>query len=110
VPLKPDWSLHQPHHGLDRYRVRAGRLFRGEDEVGTLLVNVQLFATRASGHPWWKRWRPSVDVLWVWSVVDGRFVDSLGPADAVDEDVQEFEAGRLHYFGEVLRSPVGTGP
>ncbi|MDX6208672.1 MAG: hypothetical protein QOE24_1063 [Frankiales bacterium] len=109
MPRKPDWSLHQPNHRLDEYRERVARLFRDEDEVGTLLVKVQLFAIRASGRLWWKQWGPSHDVLWLWSVVDGRFVDSMGPANAVDEELQEFEAGRFHYFGEVLRTQWLSG-
>ena len=109
MPRKPDWSLHQPNHRLDEYRERAARLFRGEDEVGTLLVKVQPFAIQNSGHLWWKQWGPSIDVLWLLSVVDGRYDDSMGPADAVDEELHEFEAGRFHHYGEVLRAEWVSG-
>ena len=103
MPRTPDWSLHQPDHRLDEYRERAARLFRGADEVGALLVKVQPFATQVSGHLWWKQWGPSQDIFWLWSVVDGRFSDSMGPANAVDDELRDLQAGRFHYYGEELR-------
>lgn len=103
MPRRPDFSQHRPDPRFDRYRERVGRLFRGEDEVGFVLVEVEPYAEQVGGHLWWSRWDTSRDVLWLWTIVDGAFSDTLLPEDAADEELQNYDAGLFEYYGEQLR-------
>lgn len=103
MPRRPDFLRHRPDPRFDRYRGRVGRLFRDEEEVGLLLVEVEAYAEQAGGHLWWTRWDTSRDVLWLWTLVDGRSSDSLVPDDAADEELRQYDAGRyIHDDGEPL--------
>lgn len=79
-----------------------GRLFRGDDEVGLVLVEVEPYAEQVGGRLWWTRWTPTRDVVWTWTVVDGRFSDSLVPEDAADDELQAYDTGRFDHYGETL--------
>jgi hypothetical protein len=103
VPRRPDFSHHERDVRLDRYRDRVGRLFRDDTEVGLVLVTVEPFAICTSGHLWWQRWGPTYDVLWPWTVIDGKRSDSLLPQDATDEELADYDQGRFRYYGEALR-------
>lgn len=103
MPRRPDFSEHRPDPRFDRYRERVGRLFRGEDEVGFVLVEVEPYAEQVGGHLWWTRWDKSRDVLWVWTLVDGTFSDSLVPDDAADAELRDYYEGRLQLYGDSLR-------
>jgi hypothetical protein len=102
VPFKPDWSKHETDPRFDQYRERVGRLFRGHDEVGLLLVRVEPYAEVESGHLWWSRWSKSYDVLWLWTIVDGEFNDSYLPGDAVEQELHYYAAGLYDHYGETL--------
>jgi hypothetical protein len=103
VPRRPDFSHHERDIRLDRYRDRVGRLFRDDTEVGLVLVTVEPFAICTGGHLWWQRWGPTHDVLWPWTVVDGKRSDSLLPQDATEEELADYDQGRFRYYGEGLR-------
>lgn len=103
MPRKPDFTRHQPDARFDAYRDRVGRLFRGDDEVGLALVQVEPYAMSSGGHLWWRRWEASRDHLWIWTVVDGQFSDSLLPDDASGDELADYAAGRFRHYGESLR-------
>jgi hypothetical protein len=102
VPFKPDWSKHKPDSRFNEYRERVARLFRGDEEVGLLLVRVEPFAQVLSGRLWWTRWSEPYDVLWMWTIVDGEFSDSYLPDEAVDEELRGYADGRYEHYGEGL--------
>lgn len=103
MPLRPDFSQHRPDPRLDLYRDRVGRLYRAEDEVGSVLVLVEPWSMTVGGHLWWRRWGPSRDVLWEHTVVDGNFSDTFVPEDATDEVLAFYDSGRFDYYGEAMR-------
>ncbi len=94
---------------MDPYRNRVGRLYRGDAEVGYVLVTVEPFSITTGGHLWWRRWGPTHDILWPWTVVDGRFSDSVLTHDATAEELSDYERGLYRYYGETLRVEW-TGP
>ncbi len=101
--MRPDFSQHRPDPRFDRYRDRVGRLYRGEDPVGSVLVRVEPYATQVGGHLWWRRWGCTRDLLWEWTVVDGNFSDTLVPEDAADEVLADYDSDRFDYYGEAMR-------
>lgn len=103
MPRRPNFSSHRPDPRFDRYRERVGRLFRADEEVGLVLVEVEPYAQQVGGHLWWRRWDTSRDVLWPWTLVDGNFSDSLVPDEAADYELQSYDAGVFEYYGEHLR-------
>ncbi|MDP9460812.1 MAG: hypothetical protein M3Q22_11390 [Actinomycetota bacterium] len=102
MPLRPDFSQHRQDPRFDRYRGRVGRLFRGDDEVGLVLVEVEPYSEQVDGHLWWRRWGRTRDVLWVWTIVDGTFSDSLVPDDGSEDELGDYDAGRFSHYGETL--------
>lgn len=103
MPRRPDFSQHLPDPRFDRYRERVGRLFRDEMEVGLVLVEVEPYAEQVAGHLWWTRWDTSRDVLWLWTLVDGKFSDTVVPDDAADAELRDYDAGRFQHYGDSLR-------
>ncbi len=103
MPLRPDFSQHRQDRRFDRYRDRIGRLFRGPDEVGFVLVAVEPYAEQSGGRLWWRRWDRTRDLLWLWTIVDGQFSDDLVPDDASEDELQEYDEGRFSHYGETLR-------
>ena len=92
MPLSPDFSEHRPDPRFDRYRGRFGRLFRGDQEVGLVLVEVETVSAQAGGHLWWRRWGSTQDVLQVWTVVDGRPSDSSVGHEHSEGELQDYDA------------------
>lgn len=109
MPLRPDFTQHRPDSRLNAYRDRVGRLFRSSVEVGLVLVTVEPFSEQVGGHLFWRRWGETRDVLWVWTLVDGAYCDSLVPEAASDEEIADYEAGHFTYLGETL-DVVWTDP
>jgi hypothetical protein len=101
MPLRPDFTQHRPDPRLDRYRDRVGRLFRGGNEVGLVLVQAQAEAEQVGGRLWWRRWGPTRDALWLWTIVDGEFSDHW-VADGLDEELASYGQGRFLLAGEEL--------
>jgi hypothetical protein len=102
MPRRPDFSRHRQDPRFDRYRGRVGRLLRGSDEAGLVLVIVEPYAEQVGGHLWWRRWGPTHDLLWLWTVVDGQYSDSLVPDDASEEELHDYDTGRYLHYGEDL--------
>jgi hypothetical protein len=102
MPRKPDWSKHVPDPRLISYRGAVARLFRGDEEIGLALVRIEPHAQLLSGRLWWRRWAPSHDRPWVFTIVDGTFSDSVVDEDGIEDEVRDWEAGRFRYCGEVL--------
>ena len=69
-----------------------------------LLVRVEPYAEVASGRLWWSRWSDSYDMLWLFSIVDGNFSDTLVPAERAEDELQDWSQGRYEHYGEVLRA------
>ena len=67
-----------------------------------MLVGVEPYAEARSGHLWWRRWGPSRDLPWLYMMVDGAFDDTVLPADAIQDEVRDWQAGRFRYRGEIL--------
>ena len=109
---KPDWSQHAPERRFDPYRGRVGHLFRDGEEVGLLLVRVEVRATVVSGRLWWTKWSPTFDSLWEWVLLDGRFSDHAVAGDEVDQTLRSYVDGRYLFQGETLRvewsTPAGS--
>lgn len=103
MAVRPDFSRHRPDARLTRWRGRVGRLFRAEAEVGLVLLEVEPYARRLGGRLWWTRWAASRDVMWLWTLVEGVFADTLVPDDEVDRELRAYEAGRFEHHGEWLR-------
>ncbi len=103
MPSKPDFSQHRSDPRFDRYRGRVGRLYRGEEGVGLVLLLVECIALQVGGHLWWRRWGFTRDWLYEWTVVDGNFSDTLVPEDMADEVLADYDSGRFDYYGEALR-------
>lgn len=103
MPLRPDLAQHRADPRLDRYRDRVGHLFRDDEEVGLVLVLTQAYAESVGGYLWWRRWGPTQDLLWLWTVVDGQFSDTLVPDDVTEESLAAFDGCRYWYYGETLR-------
>ena len=103
MPRKPKFAAHQVDHRFDRWRNRVGRLFRGGDEVGLVLVTVQAYAIADSGHLWWTRWSPSYDILWPYMEVDGQESDSPLTSGGAEDELTDYEAGVFRYYGEPLQ-------
>lgn len=103
MPRRPDFSHHRPDPRFDRYRERVGRLFRDQAEVGWVLVEIEPCSEQVGGRLWWVRWDTTRDVLWLWTLVDGRFSDTLVTDEGVDDVLQDHDSGRFEYYGEVLR-------
>jgi hypothetical protein len=103
MPLRPDFATHRPDSRFDRYRDRVGRLFRGDEEVGLVLVVVEPYAEQIGGYLWWRQWGPSWDALWLWTVIDGQFSDHWLTDETAAEELAAYDAGRYWHYGEVLR-------
>ena len=80
-----------------------GRLFRGVNEVGLVLVTIEPYAEASGGRLWWTRWGRTHDILWLWSIVDGVFSDEVVPDDAADDELTGYDSGRFMHYGEALR-------
>jgi hypothetical protein len=104
MSLKPDWRLCTHDRRFDRYRNRVARLFRGDTEVGFLLVTAIPFSEVESGHLWWKSWSTPHEMLWTQTVLDGRLDDAPVPEPAQDEQLDDFAAGRFRTRDEVFRA------
>ena len=102
MPLRPDFSQHRQDPRFDRYRGRVGRLFRGDEAVGLVLVEVEPYCEQVGGHLWWRRWGRTQDLLFVWTIVDGKPSDALVPDDASEDEVRDYDAGRFSHYGETL--------
>lgn len=100
MPLRPDFSGHRPNPRFDRYRDRVGRLFRGDNEVGLVLVEVGPYSEQIGGWLWWRRWGPSRDMLLLYIIIDGRFSDAV--VQDAEEKLAEYDAGHFRYYGELL--------
>jgi hypothetical protein len=103
MPRRPDFAQHRPDPRLDRYLDRVDRLFRDDEEVGHVLVLTWTYAEQVGGHLWWRRWGPTRDLLWLWTVVDGQFSDDLVPDDATEEELAAYDECRFRHYGETLR-------
>lgn len=79
------------------------RLYRGDDEAGLLLVRTEPVALQESGHFWWRRWGEPREWFWLWTVIDGKFSDTLGPDDLADGQLLEFASGFFELYGETFR-------
>lgn len=66
-------------------------------------MRVEPVASAVGGHLWWSRWGASRDVLWLWTIVDGRFQDSSVPDDGADGLLVELDQGVLRHEGRALR-------
>ncbi len=103
VARRPDWSQHTPDARFDAYRERVGRLYRRDQEVGLLLVRVDVRATPVSGHWWWTKWSPTYDSPWEWVILDGEFSDHVVGRDGVERALHDYAAGRFMLHAETLR-------
>lgn len=104
MSLRPDFSQHREDPRFDRYRGRVGRLLRGGEGVGFILVQVEPCCTQVGGHLWWRRWGRTQDLLWVWYIVDGDFSDAVVPDEFSEDELREYDAGRFPADGgETLR-------
>ncbi len=111
MPRQPDFSQHVPDPGLEPYRDRVARLFRGEDEVGLLLVRIDAYAEAESGWWWWTRWGRPSDLLALFWTVDGEVSDSLVghvSHQDIERELEDYAAGRFRLRGEVLRASWTT--
>ncbi len=102
MPLRPDFSEHRQDPRFDHYRGRVGRLVRGGEEVGLVLVGVEPYCEQVGGHLWWRRWSRTQDILWVWTIVDGKFSDALVPDEASEAELRDYSAGHFSHYGETL--------
>jgi hypothetical protein len=102
VPRKPDWSQHADDERFASYRDRVARLYRGDDEVGLLLVRVQPYARLVSGHLWWRRW-VAEDVLRLRTTIGGKQEDHVVHGDLVVSELRDYRRGVFRYRGEALR-------
>lgn len=102
MPRRPDFSTHRADPRVDAYRDRVGRLFRGQDEVGAVLVQVEAYAEVVGGHLWWRRWGPSQEALRVWTSVDAKFDDAYVTGRAVSDELSAYDEGRFRHYGEDL--------
>lgn len=102
MPRKPDWSQHPDDERFSSYRDRVARLYRGDDEVGLLLVRVKPYARATSGHLWWRRWVEQ-DLLWLRTTVDGKQEDHVVHGDLVVSELRDYRRGVFRYHGEALR-------
>ncbi|MDP9444461.1 MAG: hypothetical protein M3P83_09000 [Actinomycetota bacterium] len=102
MPYRPDFSSHTPRPSVARYKDRVGRLYRDERELGFVLVRVQSYCEQVGGHLWWRRWSSPEDALDPWTIIDGTLSDSWLPADAIDDELADYDAGRFDYYAELL--------
>ena len=79
-----------------------GRLFRGDEEVGLVLVLVEAYSKHVGGSLWWRRWAQPWDAVWLWTVIEGQFSDHW-ITDEIDEELAAYDAGRYRHQGETLR-------
>ena len=103
MPYRPDFAQHQPDEPVGRYRDRVGRLFRGDDEAGLVLVRISANAEQVGGRLWWRRWGPTKDELWLSIMVDGRFEDSWVQADQIPDELAAYDAECFLHYGQRLR-------
>lgn len=106
MSLRPGSTQHRPDPRLGHYRDRVGRLFRGGNEVGLVLVQVQAQAEQVGGRLWWRRWGATRDALWLWTIVDGEFSDHW-VVDGLDEELASYGQGR---FSSRAKSSACDGP
>ncbi len=102
VARRPDWSQHTPDPRFNPYRERVGRLYRNGDEVGLLLVRVDVRATAVSGHCWWTKWS-MYDSPWEWVILDGKFSDHVVGRDDAERALQDYAAGLFTTLGGTLQ-------
>jgi hypothetical protein len=88
---------------MDRYRNRVGRLYRDGTEVGLVLVTTEPFSITTGGYLWWRRWGQTHDILWLWTLIDGKVSDHVLHEDATDAELADYDLGRFAYYGESLR-------
>lgn len=101
MPLRPEFGQHNPDPRVARYHARVGKLLRGDEEVGLVLLLVRAYAEQCGGYWWWRRWGSTRDALWLWTIVDGRFSDHW-VTDAVEEELDAYDNDRYWHYGEVL--------
>jgi hypothetical protein len=104
VSLKPDWRRCAQDRRFDRYRNRVARLFRGDKQVGLVLVTAVPYAEVESGHLWWRRWSTPYELLWTYTIVDDTIDDAPIPVPAQDEELDDYATGRYKFRGETLRA------
>jgi len=104
MPYKPDWRLCANDRRFDRYRNRVARLFRGDEEVGFLLVTAVPYANVESGHFWWRKWSTPREMLWTHTVLDGSTDDAAVPEPGQDDEIADYAAGVFRHRGEALRA------
>jgi hypothetical protein len=103
VPRRRDFSSHVTAPDVAQHDGRVARLLRDGLPVGHLLVQTQPYAEVVAGHLWWRRWGPTVDALWLWTVVDGRFVDTMvTEPDLVTAELQMWGRAECEHDGEML--------
>ena len=109
MPYKPDWRLCVHDRRFDPYKNRVARLFRGDEEVGFLLVTAVPYANVESGHFWWRKWSTPREMLWTHTVVDGSVDDASIAEAGEDDELADYAAGVFRFRGEVLRAEWVSG-
>jgi hypothetical protein len=100
------WSpCHDPlpaHPRLQRYAHRVAEVWRGQDEVGVLLVLPDAYWERTSGALWWRRWSAGrhAALLYLWLPCWGRpFTDAFVAPDDLAAELDGWDAGRFQFDG-----------
>ena len=109
MSLKPDWRLCLHDRRFDRYRNRVARLFRGDEEVGLLLVTAVPYAEVESGHLWWKKWSTPREQLWTYTILDGSIDEAPIAEPELDEELDDYASGRYRFRGQALRAEWTAG-
>jgi hypothetical protein len=86
----------------------VGHLYRDGEELGLLLVRVDIRATAVAGRWWWTKWSPTFDSVWEWVLLDGQFSDHVVAPEDAEQALQDYADGRYLLRGETLRLEWAT--
>lgn len=104
MPSRPDLLLLEQDRRLDPYRDRVAVLRRDGVDVGHLLVQVEPWSEVTAGHFWWRRWSRPVEVPHLTVTLPGASSDQYIPAEAIRDQLQEWDNGLYEHYGERLEA------
>jgi len=103
VPWRPQRRILALDSRLERYSQRVARICDGSDEVGLLLVVLEIYSETTGGALWWRRWSESRHAAMLYLVLPGwefEFTDTIVLPDDLREELDDWDLGRLSFLGE----------
>ncbi len=104
VPFRPPPGRAEPDPRFDPYRERAGALSEEGEDFGVVYLRMDVLWWQTGGRLWWRKWSAPREAVHGYIVfAGGGFDDFFQEADALVDKLDDWQAGRFPYRGEILR-------